>query len=73
MSEHGENPCPFQYPPVVHDSILPPVAPDGNTPAAGRLPSLYFVPPAPRLDPDPEAPATPEAEAPANDESQPTT
>ena len=43
----------------MHDSILPPVAPDGNTPAAGRSPSLYFVPPDPRFGPLPEAPATP--------------
>ena len=38
-SEQGENPCVFQKPPVVHDSILPPVAPEGNNPAAGVLPS----------------------------------
>ena len=43
----------------MHDSILPPVAPDGNTPAAGKSPSLYFVPPDPRLDPVPDDPATP--------------
>ena len=56
-SEQGENPCPFQYPPVVHDSILPPVAPDGKIPAAGKLPSLYFVQPAPLFAPDPDWPA----------------
>ena len=32
-----------------NDSILPPVAPEGNTPADGRSPSLYFVPPDPRF------------------------
>ena len=44
---------------MVQDSILPPLIPDGNKPAAVSCPAFTLIPPLPAPRPVPFAPITP--------------